>query len=313
MGPMEKEKIEQYIDVARRYYEQGQNQEQISKALGISRPSISRILQYCKDKKIVQVKIVNPFVDVQDNERSIAQKYNLNKVLIAHASNEGDEEILQAISSKAASYLNDNICDGDIMGVCWGRTLYTIAKLLTPRMVKGVKIVQLKGGVSYSMYQTHAKEIVDIFTQKFNAMGFYLPLPTLFSDLKTKQIVEKDPFVQDILDLGRSANIALFTVGGVNSDSILFKLGYVSARQRRLLERQAVGDIVSRLINSQGKICSKELDDRTNGIKLDELKAKSQRILVAGGEAKWPAIEAALTGGYANILITDQFTAHHLL
>lgn len=310
---MQKEKVEQYIEVAKRYYEQGQTQDQISKQMEISRPNVSRILQYCKDKNIVQIKIVNPFIEFNDNERMLEQKFQLKKVLIAHAPNNVDHEILQAISSKAASYLNETICDGDIMGVCWGRTLYNIAKLLTPRMVKGVKIVQLKGGVSYSSHQTHAKEIVDIFTQKFNAMGFYLPLPTLFSDLKTKQIVEKDPFVQDILDLGRQANIALFTVGGVNSESILFKLGYLSARERKALEKQAVGDIVSRLINEKGKICSTALDERTNGIKLDELKAKNQRILVAGGQAKWPAIKAALTGGFANILITDQYTAHELL
>lgn len=310
---MQKEKVEQYIEVAKRYYEQGQTQDQISKQMEISRPNVSRILQYCKDKNIVQIKIVNPFIEFNDNERMLEQKFQLKKVLIAHAPNNVYHEILQAISSKAASYLNETICDGDIMGVCWGRTLYNIAKLLTPRMVKGVKIVQLKGGVSYSSHQTHAKEIVDIFTQKFNAMGFYLPLPTLFSDLKTKQIVEKDPFVQDILDLGRQANIALFTVGGVNSDSILFKLGYLSARERKALEKQAVGDIVSRLINEKGKICSTSLDERTNGIKLDELKAKNQRILVAGGQAKWPAIKAALTGGFANILITDQYTAHELL
>lgn len=310
---MDKEKITQYLEVAKRYYEQGQTQDHIAKEMGLSRPNISRILQYCKDKNIVQIKIVNPFIDFHDNELMLEQKYKLKKVLIAHAPNNGDNEILQAISSKAASYLNDIICDGDIIGVCWGRTLYTIAKLLTPRMVKGVKVVQLKGGVSYSSHQTHAKEIVDIFTQKFNAMGFYLPLPTLFSDLQTKQIVEKDPFIQDILNLGRQANIALFTVGGVNSDSILFKLGYISGRERRTLEKQASGDIVSRLINDKGKICSLSLDERTNGIKLEELKAKDQRILVAGGQAKWPAIKAALTGGFANILITDQYTAHELL
>lgn len=310
---MEKDKIAQYIEVAKRYYEQGQTQDQIAKQMDLSRPSVSRILQYCKDKNIVQIKIVNPFIDFHDNEIMLEQKYHLKKVLIAQASSNSDQEVLQAISAKAASYLNEVICDGDIIGVCWGNTLYTIAKLLTPRMVKGVKIVQLKGGVSYSAHQTHAKEIVDIFTQKFNALGFYLPLPTLFSDLKTKQIVEKDPFVQDILDLGRQANIALFTVGGVSSDSILFKLGYISGRERRSLEKQACGDIVSRLINDKGKICSTALDERTNGIKLDELKAKSQRILVAGSQSKWPAIKAALTGGYANILITDQYTAHELL
>lgn len=310
---MDSQKIEQYIDIARRYFEQGQTQDQIALELGLSRPSISRILQYCRDKNIVQVKIVNPYVDFQNNERLLEQKYNLKRVLIAQSPNDNENEILHAISAKAASYLNDSICNGDVIGVCWGRTLYTIAKLLSPRMVKGVKIVQLKGGVSYSLYQTHAKEIVDLFTQKFNAIGYYLPLPTFFSDLKTKQIVEKDPFVNDILELGRTANIALFTVGGVDADSIIFKLGSLTARQQRSLERQAKGDIVSRLINKDGKICSKALDERTNGIKLDELKTKSQRILVAGGESKWQAIEAALTGGYANILITDQYTAHHLL
>lgn len=310
---MDSQKIEQYIDIARRYFEQGQTQDQIALELGLSRPSISRILQYCRDKNIVQVKIVNPYVDFQNNERLLEQKYNLKRVLIAQSPNDNENEILHAISSKAASYLNDSICNGDVIGVCWGRTLYTIAKLLSPRMVKGVKIVQLKGGVSYSLYQTHAKEIVDLFTQKFNAIGYYLPLPTFFSDLKTKQIVEKDPFVNDILELGRTANIALFTVGGVDADSIIFKLGSLTARQQRSLERQAKGDIVSRLINKDGKICSKSLDERTNGIKLDELKTKSQRILVAGGESKWQAIDAALTGGYANILITDQYTAHHLL
>lgn len=310
---MDSQKIEQYIDIARRYFEQGQTQDQIALELGLSRPSISRILQYCRDKNIVQVKIVNPYVDFQNNERLLEQKYNLKRVLIAQSPNDNENEILHAISAKAASYLNDSICNGDVIGVCWGRTLYTIAKLLSPRMVKGVKIVQLKGGVSYSLYQTHAKEIVDLFTQKFNAIGYYLPLPTFFSDLKTKQIVEKDPFVNDILELGRTANIALFTVGGVDADSIIFKLGSLTARQQRSLERQAKGDIVSRLINKDGKICSKSLDERTNGIKLDELKTKSQRILVAGGESKWQAIEAALTGGYANILITDQYTAHHLL
>lgn len=310
---MDNAKVEQYIQIAQRYYEQNQTQDQIAQEMGLSRPSVSRILQYCKDKNIVQVKVVNPFVDFEDNERLLEQKYNLRKVLIAKAPSDNEMVIMHSISAMAASYLNESVCNGDVIGVCWGRTLYSIAKLLTPRMVKGVKVVQLKGGVSYSLYNTHAKEILDTFTQKFNALGYYLPLPTFFSDLKTKQIVEKDPFVNDILELGRTANIAIFTVGAFNADSVIFNMSNISARQRRVLEREAAGDIVSRLINSSGKICSKELDERTNGINLDELKAKSQRILVAGGSDKWPAIKAALAGEYANILITDQFTAHYLL
>jgi deoxyribonucleoside regulator len=35
--------------------------------------------------------------------------------------------------------------------------------------------------------------------------------------------------------------------------------------------------------------------------------------MIAGGEAKVPAIRAALKGHYANVFITDQFTAKELL
>ena len=36
-------------------------------------------------------------------------------------------------------------------------------------------------------------------------------------------------------------------------------------------------------------------------------------ILLSGGEGKIASIRAALKGGYANVLITDQFTAKRLL
>jgi deoxyribonucleoside regulator len=40
---------------------------------------------------------------------------------------------------------------------------------------------------------------------------------------------------------------------------------------------------------------------------------KEKSILVAGGQSKLESIQAALKGKYANILVTDQFTAKALL
>ena len=50
----------------------------------------------------------------------------------------------------------------------------------------------------------------------------------------------------------------------------------------------------------------------TIGIELEELKLK-RSILVAGGNRKIKAIDGALRGGYANVLIIDQHTAKELL
>ena len=77
--------------------------------------------------------------------------------------------------------------------------------------------------------------------------------------------------------------------------------------------REGAGDICSRYIDVEGIICSEELNQRTIGIDLEELKRKERSILVAGGIQKVDGIYGALRGGYANVLITDQFTAKYLL
>lgn len=84
-------------------------------------------------------------------------------------------------------------------------------------------------------------------------------------------------------------------------------------KDRDIIQNRAVGDICSRFFDAQGNICDKELDERTVGIKLEELKAKEKRILVAGSQRKITAIKAALKGEFANILVTDQYTAEELL
>ena len=310
---MEKDKIKTCIDIAKLYYESNYTQDQIAKQLKLSRPTVSRLLNYCIEKNIVQIKIVNPYERQESTESELEKKYGLKKAIIAYAPLNNINEILNAICTKAASYLNETVSDGDTLGVCWGKTLYAIAKLLNPRMLRGVNIVQLKGGVSNTSNQTYATEIVDTFARKFNGQGYALPLPTLFADLPTKLIVMKDPFIANITNLGKQANIALFTVGAAGEDALLYKLGFFSAKEKKRLSKIAAGDICSRLIDDKGQICDLELDARPNSIQLEDLKQKETRILVAGGEKKIRAIKAALAGGYPNVLITDQYTAYELL
>lgn len=54
------EKIEKPVTIARLYYEENQNQNQIGKLLGISRPLVSRYLTEAKELGIVKIRIQNP-------------------------------------------------------------------------------------------------------------------------------------------------------------------------------------------------------------------------------------------------------------
>ena len=65
------------------------------------------------------------------------------------------------------------------------------------------------------------------------------------------QSIEKDKHIKKILDLGRQANIAVFTVGTVKNDALLFRLGYIDKKDRDIIQNRAVGDICSRFIDAQ--------------------------------------------------------------
>ncbi|HLO13058.1 MAG TPA: sugar-binding domain-containing protein, partial [Pseudoneobacillus sp.] len=101
--------------------------------------------------------------------------------------------------------------------------------------------------------------------------------------------------------------------GPIKTDSLLFQLGYFTESDLESLYGKAVGDICSRFFDKNGEICNESLNERTLGVNLDELRKKEYSILVAGGPNKIDGIYGALKGKYANVLITDQFTAKFLL
>ncbi|URZ16512.1 sugar-binding transcriptional regulator [Clostridium felsineum] len=310
---MDKEKHELSIKVARLYYESDFSQQQIAQQLKISRPTISRLLKYAKEKGYVSINITDPFSDLDKLAYRLKNKYDLRDVCVVFSPKDDYITIREYISKKAAEYLEEIVKNGDIIGVSWGTTMYEVAKRLMHKKVKGVEIVQLKGGVSHSEINTYAYETMSLFAAAFETVPRYLPLPVIFDNAVVKNMVEEDRHIKSIIEMGKQANIAIFTVGSVRDDALLFRLGYLNEEEKDILKKEAVGDICSRFFNDRGKICNENIDSRTIGVSLSSLKEKEKSILIAGGNHKVDAIRGALNGKNANVLITDQFTAEKIL
>lgn len=310
---MEIGKKQLIIEAARLYYQFDYTQLSIAEKLGISRPTVSRLLQQAKSYGYVKIDIIDPFRDNDELEKSLQQKYQIEEVKIAYSAEEDEQEVLQAMSDKAAAYLHDVVKDGDVLGVTWGRTMYRVANSLQKKDVKGVEVIQLKGGIGLSDVNTYDSETVYKFAEAFHTVPRYLPLPVLVDTPEVKAVIESDRYLHRLIELGKQANIAVFTVGTVDNDSMLFRLGYLTTEEKALLHKEAIGDICSRFFKSTGEMCESDINDRTIGIQLEELKQKEKSILVAGGSRKIEAIHGALLGGYANVFITDQYTAQALL
>ncbi|MEW9700753.1 sugar-binding transcriptional regulator [Paenibacillus sp. SI8] len=307
------DKLEKIIDAARMYYQLDYSQQDIAKKLGVSRPTVSRFLQQAKAEGIVQIKIMDPTENNENLASQLEEKFKLKKVVVTSVPQYEEHIVKKYIGEAAANYLYETVKAGDTIATTWGTTLYEVAVHLQNKHVKDVAVVQLNGGVSYSETNTYASEIIHLFGAAFNTSPHLLPLPAIVDHAVVKQAIEADRHIRKILDMGKKANIAVFTVGAPSEDSVLIKANYFSPGDLDIIHAKGVGDICSRYIDLEGSICSEELDRRTIGIDLAELRTKEKSILVAGGMKKIEPIYGAISGKYANTLITDQFTAKYLL
>lgn len=311
MEPMDKRDA-QAIDAAKMYFQGGLSQGDVANLLGVSRPTVSKLVQHAKDRGFVSIEIHDPRETSSELADALRERFGLAEVRLAHH-HVAAAEATRELGRLGALLLADLVADGDLVGVTWGETMYALARHLPHTRRRGVEIVQLKGGLSLTNRQTNDYETINLFCTAFDAFARTLPLPVIFDNAEVKRIVEQERHIQRVLELGREAEIAVFTVGGISPDAMLFNLGYLREEEKAALLERAAGDICSRFYDESGQVALPEVDARTVAISLEDLRAKRTRLLVAGGAGKTRALAVALRAGYATHLVTDVATARDVL
>ncbi|MCG7260872.1 sugar-binding transcriptional regulator [Corynebacterium hesseae] len=303
----------QAIDAAKLYYLSDKSQSEVAKELGVSRPTVSKLLATAREKGFVRITIVDPRESGSTVGAQLKEAFGLSAVQVAPGPSGISGEEVDSLGRLGAQVLQGLVKDGDSVGVSWGNTMYAIARHLEVQNVHGVEIVQLKGGMSHSERATNDFETIDLFCRAFHAHARLLPLPAVFRSAEVKRLVEDEPHIAGVMERGRLADVVVFTVGAARPESMLFQLGYFSDADRKRILSTAVGDICSRWVDRSGRVCVPDVDARTVGIGLQDLKLRPVRLLVAGGLDKAEAILVALREGYVTHLVIDQGTAEKVL
>ena len=301
------------LKVAKLYYYQDRSQNEIARIMSISRPTVSRLLRHARETGLVRIEIADPMTESDELAEGIRRRYGIEAVSVVPVHGVAPKDRLDVVAQAAARHIEGIVHDDDVIGIGWGRTLYHIGTHLAPKDVRRVSVVQIKGSVSNTETNTYGFESANAFANAFHTLPQFLPLPVIFGNPQTKELVERETYIRRILDLGRRANIAVFTVGTVRDSAMLFRLGYLTGAEQRRLQETAVGDVVSRFIDVEGRLADEDVNARTVGIDLEDLKAKPHSVLVSASPAKVPAVHGALVAGYANTLIIDQIGAGELL
>lgn len=299
------------IDAAKLYYLGEMSQAEVAAKLGVSRPTVSKLLTHARESGFVTISLHDPREQASELIGKLKQAFGLQEVHVVRPP--GDDMLLKELGRAGAQLLERLVGDDASLGVSWGETMAAVADHLRPQPRVGVQVVQLKGGHSHSERSTKDIETLSGFANAFDAKMRLLPLPVIFDSTEAKEWVVQDRHIAHMLELGATVDIAAFTVGSATRESLALNLGYLTPGETNTLLERAVGDVCSRFFASDGSPACPSIDARTVGITLEDLAARPVRVLIAGGAAKADAIRTALTMNLATHLVIDHETAQRVM
>lgn len=238
---------EQSIEAVKLYYQQGLSQAEVAARMGLSRPTVAKLLAHGRERGFVTIEIHDPREDASEIALRLEKRFGLASVRVAHGRDMTEGEAIEQVGRVGADVVTQLVRDGMSVGISWGRTMSALAAHLPRAPRVGVRVVQLKGGTSFSERATHDFEIMRAFCEAFNAQPCYLPLPVIFQDTAMLSIVRRDRSIERILEEGRGVDVAVFTVGSLGREALSLNLGQLDEAEVEALMRDAVGDACSRL------------------------------------------------------------------
>ena len=213
------------IEAVKAYYQQDLSQAEVAARMGISRPTVAKLLAHGRARGFVTVEIHDPREEASELALRLQERFALACVRVAHGCVADEAEAISQVGRVGAELVARLVRDDMSVGISWGRTMSAVASHLARSPRQGVRVVQLKGGTSFSDRATHDFEIMRAFCDAFGAQPCYLPLPVIFEDTATASIVRADRGIERILREGRGVDIAVFTVGAVKKESLSLNLG----------------------------------------------------------------------------------------
>lgn len=300
------------LRVAHLYFFDGLTQAAIAERLGCTRWTVGRLLQEGEDMGIIDIRILHPQARDHKLEIALREHYGLVGAQVV-ATQEGAAETVSLVVRAAAEYLQSMRPRPRDIAFGWGRTTAAIARAVEDGWNPGVRVMQAN---------TAPEEVEEILALgplrqlAAKAPGELLLLgggpivrSTRESLTATLQARESDA----MRAVNRADTIVYSPVGLVES-SLLVRSGHLTSNElRELWENGAVVNVAGHILDRNGEVVSRALDERTLSISMAAIRGARNTIAVAAGPRKAEALAAVARSGLAKIVVTDSDSARALL
>lgn len=304
--------MDQALWAAWLYYEDGLKQDHIAEQMGISRASVFNLLQKARDEGIVTIAIDPTRIARADLALRLSAATGLSECFVLPAGN-STASLHEQIGHLGARVLENRLGETEVIGVAWGRTVMRLSQFLTPMQRPNVTVAQITGS-SAATFDFSPVLCTSNIAERLNARCVNLHAPGVVSTPAVKDILMAEPSIHQHFDLLRQCTMTVFGVTHLIGPTLLVQGGFMSQAEIQVyIDKGAIGFASGHFFDIAGNPVRSEFDERHITMAHDELLNVPRRICVGGGLPKVGAICGMLRNRLANVLVTDEATAHAVL
>ena len=295
--------------VARRYYLEGRQKNEIADEFGISRFRVARILDDALASGIVRIHVALPEgIDV-DLGDALAARFGIRRTVVAIAQDGVD--VVDVLGAAGARVLASRITKDDVLGISWGATLTAVVDAIDS--IAAAEVVQLVGGVASAGLEVNGVELLRRLALRTGAPVWPLHAPFLVGSVATAQQLRRDPSLAPTIERFSAVTVAVLGIGSLVTGRSALWAALDDDARLELTAQGAVADLGGCMVLDDGALVTAGVLGRFIAIDADRLRGIDEVIAVAGGDEKVEAIAAALRSGLVSTLVTDSTTARALL
>ena len=303
---MQSEKI-LISEVATLYYKKNMTQQEIAEALHLSRQTVSKLLSDAVEEKIVEIIIHDPEKDCKELEERICATFGIRKCVVCSVSGR-NESVHRLMTVKAAvDYILPIIKKGNQkIALSWGRTIQELIRNLPEISTTGNTVFPLFGATDNENAYFSSNELARKMADKLDATPKFAWFPYLADSDGDSALLKQLRYYKKMQDLWNTADLAILGIGNTEILDIFGKtFGYSD------IHCQAIGDVATHFFDKNGNFIN--LYRNTLCASVDNIKNAKESVAIACGKDKAEAIVGALRTKMIDTLITDEYTARHVL
>jgi DNA-binding transcriptional regulator LsrR (DeoR family) len=296
------------------HFLEGFTQAQIADQLGISQPTVNRLIKRGRQLGLIEIKIKSPIEQLVDMEERLLALGGISRAVVVPTVSDNPQTALQAVGEAAARLLIGEIADGDTICVTGGKGVSAVVAGLKPPHSFDIEVIPATGCVQGKHY-TDVNHVATLMADKLGGRAYQIHAPLFADSPAERTMLINMRSVADVFKRAREAKVAVVGIGSIlTDDSSYYDLHPSSSTDRQAIERSGARcELLAHLLDDHGQLCDYSLNGSLVSLTLQEFASVPTKIGVASGPNKVRPILSIMRGNHLDTLVTDEMTGQAIL